>query len=135
MKIRLVVPLVGLAISFAMPGLALEQNTVDPEIRQQIEAALRSLMKHSTKTMRLLLQPCTRRTRLRCGRNGRQVGWLWVNKPSRKGMQPTSHRIPASSPTACSGACDRQRNMRDLRMEYAADQNQRRPLRSNDLCS
>jgi ketosteroid isomerase-like protein len=39
MKIRLVVPLVALAISLAMPALAQEQNTVDPEVRQQIEAA------------------------------------------------------------------------------------------------
>jgi ketosteroid isomerase-like protein len=27
-----------LAIGFALPGLAQEQNTVDPEVRQQIEA-------------------------------------------------------------------------------------------------
>jgi ketosteroid isomerase-like protein len=39
MKIRLVVPLVALAITLAMPALAQEQNTVDPEVRQQIEAA------------------------------------------------------------------------------------------------
>jgi ketosteroid isomerase-like protein len=39
MKIRLLV-LVGLAISFAVPTLAQEQNTVDPEVRQQIEAVL-----------------------------------------------------------------------------------------------
>jgi hypothetical protein len=39
MKMHLVA-LVGLAISFAVPMLAQEQNTVDPEIRQQIEAAL-----------------------------------------------------------------------------------------------
>jgi uncharacterized protein (TIGR02246 family) len=39
MKIRLVVPLVALAISLAMPALAQEQNTVDPEVHQQIEAA------------------------------------------------------------------------------------------------
>ena len=38
MKIRLIVALVGLAISFAWPTLAQEQNTVDPEVRQQIEA-------------------------------------------------------------------------------------------------
>src|SRR6201993_2586048 len=38
MKIRLIVALVGLAISFALPTLAQEQNTVDPEVRQQIEA-------------------------------------------------------------------------------------------------
>ena len=38
MKIRLVVALVGLAIGFVVPALAQEQNTVDPEVRQQIEA-------------------------------------------------------------------------------------------------
>ena len=29
--------LAGLAIGFALPGLAQEQNAVDPEVRQQIE--------------------------------------------------------------------------------------------------
>ena len=38
MKIRLLLSLAGLAISFALPTLAQEQNTVDPEVRQQIEA-------------------------------------------------------------------------------------------------
>ena len=37
MKIRSVVALVGLAISFALPTFAQGQNTVDPEARQQIE--------------------------------------------------------------------------------------------------
>jgi hypothetical protein len=36
MKTRLLVPLVGLAISFAFPNFAQEQNAVDPEVRQQI---------------------------------------------------------------------------------------------------
>jgi ketosteroid isomerase-like protein len=36
---RLLVTFAGLAISIAVPILAQEQNTVDPEIRQQIEAA------------------------------------------------------------------------------------------------
>ena len=38
MKIRLLFTLVGLAISFALPTFAQEQNTVDPAVRQQIEA-------------------------------------------------------------------------------------------------
>jgi ketosteroid isomerase-like protein len=38
MKTRLVVALAGLAIGFALPTLAQEQKTVDPEVRQQIEA-------------------------------------------------------------------------------------------------
>src|SRR5262245_9787975 len=38
MKTPLLVTLVGLAISFALPIFAQKQNTVDPEVRQQIEA-------------------------------------------------------------------------------------------------
>jgi hypothetical protein len=40
MKIRLLLTLAGLAIGLAMPAVAQEQNTVDPEVRQHIEAAL-----------------------------------------------------------------------------------------------
>jgi len=44
MKMRLLLTLAGLAIGFAVPVLAgfdvQEQNTVDPEVRQQIEAVL-----------------------------------------------------------------------------------------------
>jgi ketosteroid isomerase-like protein len=39
MRMRLIPTLAGLAIGFAVPTLAQEQNTVDPEVRQQIEAA------------------------------------------------------------------------------------------------
>jgi uncharacterized protein (TIGR02246 family) len=38
MKIRLIVALVGLAISFTVPPLAQEKGTVDPQINQQIRA-------------------------------------------------------------------------------------------------
>jgi hypothetical protein len=34
------VVLVGLVIMFALPSIAQEQNTVDPELRQPVEAAL-----------------------------------------------------------------------------------------------
>ena len=40
MKIRLLSALAGLAIGFAVPAVAEEQKTVDPEVRQQIEAAV-----------------------------------------------------------------------------------------------
>jgi hypothetical protein len=43
MKMRSVIALVGLAIGFAVPTFAQEQNTVSPEVRQQIEAAVRKL--------------------------------------------------------------------------------------------
>jgi hypothetical protein len=42
MKIRLVVALVGLAISFALPTFAQLKVVVDPQIRQQIEAGQRN---------------------------------------------------------------------------------------------
>jgi len=38
MKIHLLLAVAGLAISVALPTFAQEQNTVDPEVRQQIEA-------------------------------------------------------------------------------------------------
>jgi uncharacterized protein (TIGR02246 family) len=38
MKMRLLLTLAGFAIGFVLPALAQEQNTVDPEVRQQIEA-------------------------------------------------------------------------------------------------
>jgi uncharacterized protein (TIGR02246 family) len=38
MKIRLLSALAGLVIGFPAPAFAQEQNTVDPEVRQQIEA-------------------------------------------------------------------------------------------------
>ena len=38
MKIRLPVALVALSIGFAVPGIAQDKNTVDPEVRQEIEA-------------------------------------------------------------------------------------------------
>jgi hypothetical protein len=40
MKIRLAITLVGLAIGFAVPAFAEEKESVDPEVRQQIEAEL-----------------------------------------------------------------------------------------------
>jgi len=36
MKIRLVVALAGLAMSFALPAFAQQKDTVDPKIEQQI---------------------------------------------------------------------------------------------------
>ena len=40
MKMRLLLTLAALVIGFGVPALAQEQNTVDPEVRQQIEAVL-----------------------------------------------------------------------------------------------
>jgi len=43
MKAPLLLTLAGLAISFGVRALAQEQNTVDPEVRQQIEAVLNAI--------------------------------------------------------------------------------------------
>jgi uncharacterized protein (TIGR02246 family) len=40
MKIRLVVPLLGMAIGFAVPTFAQQTNTPDPQLRQQLIAAI-----------------------------------------------------------------------------------------------
>jgi hypothetical protein len=39
-KVRLLPTLAGLAIGFAVPILAQEENAIDPEVRQQIEALI-----------------------------------------------------------------------------------------------
>ena len=41
MRIRLILTLVGLAVGIVVPVLAQEKDTVDPQVRQQIEAVLR----------------------------------------------------------------------------------------------
>jgi hypothetical protein len=40
MKVRLLLTLAALTIGFAAPSFAQGKDTVDPEVRQQIEAAL-----------------------------------------------------------------------------------------------
>jgi len=40
MKLRLILTLSGLVIGTVMPAVGQDKNTVDPEVRQQIEAAL-----------------------------------------------------------------------------------------------
>jgi ketosteroid isomerase-like protein len=61
MKMRLLLTLAGFAISFVMPALAQEQNTVDPEVRQQIEVALmkfeEAFNKHDASAIAALYTP------------------------------------------------------------------------------
>jgi len=59
MKIRLVVALVGLAMSFALPTFAQQTNTPDPQLREKLVAAIK-------KTYR-----CARQER--CRRRGREL--------------------------------------------------------------
>jgi hypothetical protein len=41
MKIRLILVLLGLAISFALPTFAQQKNTTDPELREKLIAAIK----------------------------------------------------------------------------------------------
>ena len=97
MKTRLLFALVGLAIGFALPVLAQEQNTVDPELRQQIEAVLMKFddayNKHdAAATPALYTQDAVH--------GNRKVDWLPVGKPSRKSSQSTSRQVPATRHTS-----------------------------------
>jgi hypothetical protein len=59
MKIRLVITLIGLAISFALPTFAQQTEKPDPQLR---EALLALAKKHGTTTMPLLWVRSTRMT-------------------------------------------------------------------------
>ena len=63
MKIRSLLALAGLAISFGLPTFAQEHNAVDPEVGQQIAAVNTKLGEAQNKQTRLLPQPCIRLTR------------------------------------------------------------------------
>ena len=49
LKMRLLLSLAGFALGLVLPVLAQEQNTVDPEVRQQIEAVLMKLVEAENK--------------------------------------------------------------------------------------
>ena len=100
MKVRLLLAITVLAIGFAVPVLAQEQNTVDPGVRQQIEAALTKFDEAFNKNDATATAALFTLDAAEVWSESSAGGWLSVNKPSRKGMQPTSHRIPASCPTS-----------------------------------
>ena len=54
MKVCVVLAFAGLATRFVVPAVAQDQNTVDPEVRQQIEATPRSFTRHITSMTPLL---------------------------------------------------------------------------------
>ena len=58
MKTRLLLTLAGLAFGFALPAFAQEQNTVDPQVRQEIEAVhtkfVEAFNKHDVATIAAL---------------------------------------------------------------------------------
>src|SRR5246127_655429 len=97
MKIRLIVALVGLAISFAWPTLAQEQNTVDPEVRQQLEAVNMKLVEAQNKGDAAAIAALFTQDAVQVW-YGLSEGGLasgeQVSKPSRKSIEPLSQRHP-----------------------------------------
>jgi hypothetical protein len=63
MKIRLLLALVGLAISFALSTFAQQTNTPDPQLRQQLLELAKNLKMHGTTTMPPLWLRSSRLTR------------------------------------------------------------------------
>jgi hypothetical protein len=53
-KMRFLLTLAAAAIGFAVPVPAQEQNTVDPEVRQQIEALIANKTRRSIRVRRLV---------------------------------------------------------------------------------
>jgi hypothetical protein len=97
MKIRFLLTLAGLAIGFAVPTLAQEQNTVDPEVRQQIEAVLVSFGEAFNKHDAAAVATHSRWTRFWCW-TGEKVVHFAVSKRSRSITQSILHRAPPNSP-------------------------------------
>ena len=73
MKVRTVVTIVGLAIGFALPGLTQEQNAVDPELRQQIEAVTKRRRRRIINMTRPLGLPFTHKALSTSGRGSQMV--------------------------------------------------------------
>jgi hypothetical protein len=73
MKMRLLFTLAALAIGVATQALAQEQNSVDPEVRQQIEAVTKRREEAYINMMRPLGQPSTHKTRSMSGRGSQIV--------------------------------------------------------------
>jgi hypothetical protein len=73
MKMPFILTLAGLAIGFALPGLAQEQDTVAPEVRQQIEAVTTRREEAYNKYDAAAWAPSTRKTRSMSGRGCQKV--------------------------------------------------------------
>jgi hypothetical protein len=131
MKIRSVLALVGIAISFALPIVAQAQNTVDPEVRQQIEAALlkfeEAFNKHDAAAMATLFTVDAVQA-LDWGER-----WYVFRSASHRETLHSRFRIepPRIRRKAYSGVCHRRQNIRYLGMESRSMEG----LPRKDLCS
>jgi hypothetical protein len=85
MKIRLLVALAGLAISYALPTFAQKTNTPDPQLRQQIIAFLEKFNNAWNNNDPVALARFTRRTRFFAEEMAQDR--IMVAKPSRNTLR------------------------------------------------
>jgi hypothetical protein len=95
MKMRSVVALVGLAISFAFPIYAQDQNAVDPKTRQEIEAVEMQIVeaynKHDAAAVAALYTHDAVRVYNPPGMGGWWLRLCRVAKPWRNASRQNSH--------------------------------------------
>ena len=132
MKIRLLVTLAGLAFGFALPTFAQEQNAVDPQVRQQIEAILMKFEEAYNKYDAAAMAALHAQDAVEV-RAWVSAGWVGFRAASHREKVCSRLCIKSSQDgqRACSGICDRQRHMRDNGYDCRSMEGPR----SNDLCS
>ena len=94
MKIRSVVALVGLAISFAVPAFAQEKETVDPQIRRQLDALAKKFDEASNKADAAALAALFTQDAVEVGPDGQVYGRQALEKRYSDMFQkwhPTDH--------------------------------------------
>ena len=86
----LVVALLGLAIGLSVPGLAQEQNTVDPEVRRQIEALIVKFDEAYNRSDAVAIADLFTPDAVQVWEWESAGGVASVSKLSRRGMKPSS---------------------------------------------
>src|SRR5246127_1810257 len=94
---RLLLALIGLAVSPVVSAIAQEQNTVDPEVHQQIEAVHMKFVEAQNKGDAAAIAALFTQDAVQVW-YGLSEGGLasgeQVSKPSRKSIEPLSQRHP-----------------------------------------
>lgn len=93
---RLLPTLAGLAISLAAPGLAEEQKTLDPEVRQQIEALILKFDEAYNRSDAAAIAALFTRDAVQVWEWKSAGGVISGQQAIEESMQPSWHQVPAS---------------------------------------